>query len=230
MLSETIHLVGDLLGRVLREQESVALFEVEERIRKAAKERRAGDPQAEAVLLKEVATLDFEEARVVAAAFALYFDLVNLAEENYRVDRLRARTREAYPFSPSGSIGEAVALLKRAGIGQAEMAELLSGLDIELVLTAHPTEAKRRTLLSKMARITRLLSAHHHADALPGEIDERERQLQGEIASFWLTARQRTTQPLKPGLPCISSKRFSGGSFRKFILTWMKPLPDITRA
>lgn len=80
-LSASIHLLGDLLGQVLKAQESPALFEIEERVRELAKARRAGDVNANLQLAKQVADLDNDQARAVAAAFALYFDLVNLAEE-----------------------------------------------------------------------------------------------------------------------------------------------------
>ncbi len=77
-LSATIHLLGDLLGQVLTELEGHELFAVEERVRALAKTRRAGDEAAGARLADEVAALDAGAARAIAAAFTLYFDLVNL--------------------------------------------------------------------------------------------------------------------------------------------------------
>ena len=79
-LSASIHLLGTLLGEVLTEQESPALFAVEERIRARAKDRRAGVADAAEGLAAEVSALPPLAARGVAAAFTLYFDLVNLAE------------------------------------------------------------------------------------------------------------------------------------------------------
>src|SRR4030095_13699887 len=90
-ISENIHLLGDLLGQVISELESQAIFETEERIRALAKAWRGGDTSAAQGLHKEVSALRDEEARVIAAAFAVYFDLVNLAEENHRVQLLRQR-------------------------------------------------------------------------------------------------------------------------------------------
>ena len=88
-LSQTIHLLGDLLGQVLSELESPAIFDTEERIRAEAKARRSGNHKAARQLQQEVSGLRSDEARAVAAAFATYFDLVNLAEENHRVRLLR---------------------------------------------------------------------------------------------------------------------------------------------
>ncbi len=96
-LPGTIHLLGDLLGQVLTEQESPELFETEERIRAQAKARRAGEPGAAESLAAEVARLTPDSAWAVASAFTLYFDLVNLAEERYRVRALRERERHLYP-------------------------------------------------------------------------------------------------------------------------------------
>ena len=193
-LSSSIHLLGDLLGQVLREQESPALFDLEERIRQAAKDRRAGAADSESRLTAEVTALDSEQARAVAAAFTLYFDLVNLAEENERVHRLRDREMDA-EIDP-GSLDDALATLKAQGVTPEQMADLLANLDIELVLTAHPTEAKRRTILSKVMRIGSLLLELDHSGLLPREREAFERALLAEITTFWLTARQRTLVPL----------------------------------
>src|SRR5688572_20943756 len=144
-LSQNIHLLGDLLGKVISELESPRIFEIEERIRALAKARRGGDAIAADHLHAEVSVLQNEDARVIAAAFAAYFDLVNLAEENQRVQLLRQREDESFPEPVHESIGEAIALLKQRGVSSEDMAALLGNLSIELVLTAHPTEARRRT-------------------------------------------------------------------------------------
>src|SRR5574342_721272 len=96
-LSQNIHLLGDLLGRVISELESPRIFEIEERIRALAKARRSGDAIAAGNLSSEVSALQNEDARVIASAFAVYFDLVNLAEENQRVRLLHQREDESYP-------------------------------------------------------------------------------------------------------------------------------------
>jgi phosphoenolpyruvate carboxylase len=168
-LSATIHLLGEALGEVLRAQESVALFETEERIRALAKARRAGDMDAAVRLPLAVADLPVEAARATASAFAVYFDLINLAEEVHRIQALRARERAQHPAPIGESIGEAVARLRAGGVTAERMATLLRELRIELVLTAHPTEAKRRTVLSKLQRISDLLRRLQDGDLLPRE-------------------------------------------------------------
>ena len=194
-LSATIHLLGEALGDVLRAQESVTLFETEEHIRALAKARRAGEMDAAFRLPLAVADLPVDAARATASAFAVYFDLINLAEEVHRIQALRARERAQYPAPIGESIGEAIARLQARGVTSERMAELLRELRIELVLTAHPTEAKRRTVLSKLQRISDLLRHLQDADLLPRERTELMAGLQAEITALWLTDRARTTRP-----------------------------------
>ena len=156
-LSQNIHLLGDLLGKTISELESPAIFETEERIRALAKARRGGDVAAAEGLSNEVSALPNEGARVIASAFAAYFDLVNLAEENQRVRLLRQREEASYPEPVRESVGEAVRILKERGVAREQMSAMLEELSIELVLTAQPTEARRRTVLSKTERIAQLL-------------------------------------------------------------------------
>jgi phosphoenolpyruvate carboxylase len=193
-ISQNIHLLGDLLGRVISELESPELFEMEERIRALAKARRGGDVSAAQELQQQVSSLDNDAARVVAAAFAAYFDLVNLAEEDHRVRLLRQRENESYPQPLHESIGEAVAVLKKRGVPSDEVAALMERLSIELVLTAHPTEARRRTILSKTERIAALLSLLAGNGLYRHERQAAVDALHAVISSLWLTDRSRAEQ------------------------------------
>ncbi|HEU5188255.1 MAG TPA: phosphoenolpyruvate carboxylase [Methylomirabilota bacterium] len=194
-LPATINLLGDTLGAVLRAQESLALFETEESVRALAKARRAGDPEAAGRLAAAVAALPLDAARATASAFAVYFDLVNLAEEAHRVRALRARERAQDPAPIAESVGAAVARLKTQGVTDAAMAALVADLHVELVLTAHPTEAKRRTILSKLKRVAELLARLNDPDLLPAERRAHMASLRAEITALWLTDRSRTTKP-----------------------------------
>ncbi|GAB4470056.1 MAG: phosphoenolpyruvate carboxylase [Anaerolineales bacterium] len=193
-LSQLIHLLGDLLGKVILEFEGVALFEMIERIRAYSKARRAGDSSAAEQLHPLFKRLQPGEAQIIAAAFATYFDLVNLAEERSRLDTLRQRQREIYPHPEHDSIGEAVALLKERGINRQQMAELLQNLSIEIVLTAHPTEARRRTILSKLQRIATALEELTQFACTPRQEEELVDSIQCEITSLWLTERARVSK------------------------------------
>ncbi|HEX9018656.1 MAG TPA: phosphoenolpyruvate carboxylase, partial [Anaerolineaceae bacterium] len=198
-ISETIHLLGDLLGEVIIEQESRALFDIEEAVRALAKARRSDDPQAaeagESGLCRAISGLDPHAAWVIACAFALYFDLVNTAEDNSRVNLLRQEALSKSPQPVHDSIEEAVQLLKTSGLTREGMADLLANLQMELVLTAHPTEARRRTVLSKIARIAEALRGLSSDHLLPREVEDYQAALRHEITTLWLTDRARSAQP-----------------------------------
>jgi phosphoenolpyruvate carboxylase len=194
-LSTTIHLLGEALGEVLRAQESAALFETEEGIRALAKARRLGDGAAGARLTGTIAALSNDDARATASAFAVYFDLVNLAEEVHRVLALRAREHSLHPAPIAESIGAAVEALAARGTTPGQMAEVLRALRVELVLTAHPTEAKRRTVLSKLQRIAEALRRLAEPGLLPREREALSAALRAEITELWLTDRARTVRP-----------------------------------
>ncbi len=192
-LSATINLLGRLLGEVISELESPALLALEEKIRQSAKERRTAEPEAGIRLAAQVSELDVESARAMAAAFTAYFDLVNLAEEANRVRSLRVRER--VDQERPESLDDTLATLKRRRVPAKQMQALLERLKVELVLTAHPTEAKRRTVLSKLQRISRSLRALYYTDLLPRERDAHLAAIKAEIVSLWLTNRNRTARP-----------------------------------
>jgi phosphoenolpyruvate carboxylase len=154
-LSEQIHLLGDLLGVTLIEQEGQEMFDLVESIRALAKAGRAGDQTADQELLDLIQSLPVALARAVVKAFAGYFQLASLAEEQARVRVLRQRARSTQKSGEpvDESMAEAIGLLKQKGLGHEEMQQLLDGLFIMPVFTAHPTEAKRRTVLAKLDRI-----------------------------------------------------------------------------
>lgn len=194
-LSDTVRLLGDLLGQVVSTEESPQLFATEERIRALAKARRAGDASTGNRLALEVSTLMPNAARVIASAFTVYFDLVNVAEEDYRVQALRQRQRDQYPQPISDSIMAAIEQLQQRKVTAEQLSAILDQLHIELVLTAHPTEAKRRTILSKLQRVTEGLRQLESGDLLPRERAETLDSLRAEITALWLTDQARTAKP-----------------------------------
>ena len=194
-LSAAIHLLGDILGEVISELESPQIFAAEERIRAAAKERRSGNAEAEKQLETDVEALDINAARAVSAAFTAYFDLVNLAEEYQRVQQLREREGMVSPNPLNESVADAIAFLRKEGVTDEQMQALLDQLFIELVLTAHPTEARRRTVTSKIQRVAHLLGEISGDRYTPREREQTRSAIHAEIASLWLTDRDRTVQP-----------------------------------
>ena len=192
-LSQTVHLLGNILGHVLVEQESEEIFQIEEKIRDDSKQRRAGNPDAARQLSAQVEALTTEQARAVASAFALYFDLVNLAEENDRVVHFNA-TRQHKEARPN-SIQRMVKEFKARQVPAAQVQDVLDNLEIELVLTAHPTQAKRRSLMSKLVRISELLKDLTGNNGSQPQEKATIDNLYAEISTYWLTERARTAIP-----------------------------------
>jgi phosphoenolpyruvate carboxylase len=199
-LSAEIRALGSALGQVITRLEGRPTFETVETLRRLAKARRAGDPLAGGELAAAVGALAPAEAFNQAMAFTLYFELVNLAEENFRVMLLRRR-RAARLQRPEGdrpmreSIEAAVLELKGRGVTPAALQELVDRLQIELVFTAHPTESKRRTLLTKLKRLGEILRQRAQPDAAPDPAALGAEVVEREIASLWLTDRSRTARP-----------------------------------
>src|SRR5260221_13435805 len=109
-LSQTIHLLGDLLGEVISDLESPAIFEVVEKIRAEAKPRRCGDHAAAQRLQALISALSADEARAVSAAFASYFDLANLVQDYQRLMLLRKRQDQKYTEPIDESMSESIVM------------------------------------------------------------------------------------------------------------------------
>jgi phosphoenolpyruvate carboxylase len=198
-ISKTIHLLGDILGEVLIEQEGQQFFEMEERIRTAGLQGRSQDDQTshegKLKLGEAMREIDEDNANKIARAFAIYFDLVNTVEDNFRITAIREEGLKKNPTPVHDSIEEAMLQMKGRGVTAKEMADLIDALQIELVLTAHPTESRRRTVLSKIERISNVLRRISHPDILPAEEKKAVEELRNEITTLWLTERARTKKP-----------------------------------
>jgi phosphoenolpyruvate carboxylase len=193
LLSQDIHFLGDILGQVIRRQAGIELFELVERVRALTKARRIDDnPEIGMRIAHLVNHFKTADSEIVARSFAVYFELINLAEEQYRVQVLRERERSAHPLPLKESIPAAVATLRLLGVDEIEMKQLLERLHIELVFTAHPTQAKRRTVLSKLRRIAEALTDLHMRDQLPTEHEHLVQRVKAEVTSLWFTNRTRT--------------------------------------
>src|SRR5204863_3783761 len=123
------------------------------------------------------------------------FQLANLAEERQRVRILRRRERVARRGVLEDSVADAVRRLWRAGRGSADIERLIARLEIRPVLTAHPTEARRRTLLVALRRCARLLARLDDPRLTPDEDADIRRRLREEITLLWRTSELRSVTP-----------------------------------
>lgn len=195
-LSDNVRLLGDILGQVIYQQAGPEILGLEERIRRLAKSRRTiSDPLTDQELAEIVEQMDVARQEAVARAFTSYFELINLAEEHHRVRVLREREAQADGKVQHESLAEAIATLRKKGVNETHMADLLNRLKIELVFTAHPTENKRRTVLSKLRRIARALNELDRPDLLLTERKQLKANIHAEVTSLWTTERNRTHKP-----------------------------------
>ncbi|MFV1941770.1 phosphoenolpyruvate carboxylase [Pseudomonas luteola] len=191
-LREDVHRLGELLGQTISDQYGPAFLEKIERIRKGAKASRGGSLRGERQLSETLNSLDESELLPVARAFNHFLNLANIAEEYHRIRRRGAD--EPAPLEDR-VLQEVLSRLKQAGHTGPKLAEQLSQLSVELVLTAHPTEVARRTLIQKYEEITEQLAAQDHDDLTAAERHEVQQRLRRLIAEAWHTEEIRRQRP-----------------------------------
>jgi phosphoenolpyruvate carboxylase len=194
-LRRDVRQLADLLGEIIKKHAGERALECVETIRRLARERRNNAPGAEAQLAHEISSLSDVDARIVARAFSIFFDVTNLAEDRHRVRVLRERERQRHPEPIGESIGAAIAQLKAAGFSAKQTQAALDRLDIELVFTAHPSEAKRRSIRAKIRRMRQCLQELDNPDLLAREKDAYETQLRTELTMLWGTEFLRPMRP-----------------------------------
>jgi phosphoenolpyruvate carboxylase len=195
-LAVEVRLLGALLGQVITEQAGPELFALVERIRKRTIAlRRDDDPAERARLDDDLRDLDLGAAEAVIGAFALYFGLVNLAEAHGRVRALRRRERAARDGILDDSIADAVRRLRQLGRTDRELEGIVERLAVSPVLTAHPTEARRRTTLVALRRCGSLLEQLDDPRLTPTQDREIRRRLREEITLLWRTSDLRIVTP-----------------------------------
>jgi len=200
-LRRDVRSLGTLLGRVLMSQAGESLFKKVEQLRKLLIQSRArgGGSQSDTAEMQEarqlIEDLSIQEAYWVTKAFAIYFELANLAETNHR--KRRRRAARLYPDQPAlpGSFRGTLARLRDSGMSAHEALEALRKIKVTPVFTAHPTEASRRTVLLKRRRIAKQL---HRLDRLPLPASEArllEDEITAEITALWQTDEVRVQRP-----------------------------------
>ncbi|MBO0729738.1 MAG: phosphoenolpyruvate carboxylase [Acidimicrobiaceae bacterium] len=172
-----IRMLGRILGGVIAEQDGQDTLDLVEAIRRAATASRRGDAGAGAARLEGLLeSIPDEQLTVIIRAFSWFSHLANLAEDV--ADNRHARSQPREPLRP-GTLDHAFARLREVGLTEAEQRDIVAGLRVTPVLTAHPTEVRRRTVLDRSREISRLLTA---------EDRDREGHLRVEILALWQTA------------------------------------------
>ena len=195
LLRRDIRLLEGVLEGVIIELAGQETFDSLAVIRRLARERRSGQHAAEQPLAEHIESLDTATARDIVQAMTVYFDLVNIAEDRQRVRVLRDRERTSFPEPIGESLAAGLAEFKGLGLGPAEVQQALDHLTIELVFTAHPSEAKRRSIRARLRRMRACLQRLDTADILPRERTALESDLRSELAILWQSDFLRPTRP-----------------------------------
>lgn len=196
LLRRDIRFLGNILGEVLVHQGGNELLDIVEKIREASKSLRAVFlPELHEEFKGMINSLEPGIRHQVIRAFAIYFQLVNIAEQNHRIRRKRDYERSAGEEVQSGTIEAAVRDLKEQGFSYSEAQELLSGMSLELVMTAHPTEAMRRAILDIHKRIADDVMQLDNPTLTFREREQLREKLLNEVITLWQTDELRDRKP-----------------------------------
>ena len=194
-LMEDIRLLGRLLGDTVREQEGEATFELIEQIRRCAvRFRRGGDPAAVKELKGILQALTPGRAILVIRAFSYFSQLANLAEDQHHIRRSRAHRSDDTAPRPS-SLDHALAQGAEAGLDAAGLKAFFEGAQVRPVLTAHPTEVQRKSILNAQMEIAHLLEERDRTTSTPRETALRGEHLQRQVLLLWQTRMLRAHRP-----------------------------------
>jgi len=192
-LRKDIRLLGETLGRTLQSQAGDELYELVEEIRALSKASRQ-DENADARLRTIIRGLKDEDTLTLARAFGHFLNMANIAE-NYHSMRCHRNHAEDALTDQYSILEELLPKLVAKGIPKTEILQTISTMEIELVLTAHPTEVKRRTLIQKSGRISDLLAKRDRLNLTPFEKAELRDDLETLITAIWQTDEIRRARP-----------------------------------
>ncbi|MGG3283801.1 phosphoenolpyruvate carboxylase [Paenibacillus solani] len=196
LLRRDVRFLGNILGEVLVHQGGNELLEIVEKIRETSKSLRSVFlPELFADFKRIISTLEPDIRHQVIRAFAIYFQLVNIAEQNHRIRRKRDYERSAGESVQPGSIESAVQDLKERNIPFEEVQEILGSMSLELVMTAHPTEAMRRAILDIHKRIADDVMQLDNPTLTFREREQLREKLLNEVITLWQTDELRDRKP-----------------------------------
>jgi len=210
-LATIIAELGDTLKKVIEEQVDSKVLALEEKVRALANELRVSNkPESFQQMQSIIAGLTLEQSAGLIKSFSLFFALVNLSEQLQRIWVLRDRALAKPGVPRSESIFAAIATLKEQGVSAADLQKWLNGAAILPVFTAHPTEARRRTVLDKLRRLADVLDTSHvggglvSSSGLPSASAD-ESAVREEITALWQSddirvVRPSVTEEVKNGL------------------------------
>jgi len=190
-LRRDVSLLAEILGDTIRHLEGKDSFEIVERVRRLSVDARHGNSIAAADLQRLIGGFDERKLLLLVRAFTAYFQIVNVAEDVYRIRSVRA---DSDTGRNRDSVVEMLSKLKEEGLKPFEVKNFFNSLSLEFVVTPHPTEARRKTVVEKIKRVEEALLTSHEAETAR----QRRRALEDireEITSLWLTDELRERKP-----------------------------------
>lgn len=194
-LRQNIRMLGDILGEVIVALEGQDVLDRVAEIREISQQARSGDDQARNRLTALIEQLDNRHLMLMAKAFGQFLNLANIAEQQHRVRRRREYRKYDNPTPQDGSLEELLPRLLDKGIDRQHIIDRVLHTSIDFVLTAHPTETQRRTMIQKYDRVAELLGELDRADLTVEERSWSEEQLHQILLSAWRTDELRLTKP-----------------------------------
>jgi phosphoenolpyruvate carboxylase len=205
-LRADVRLLGNLLGETIKTQHGDQLFNLVEEVRGVAKKARLGDSDQTQVLINILSGLKPVDLLNLARAFTLFLNLANIAEQHHQIRQRRTLAARKYTFAgesgnesvsdhPGGFLESTLVNLIDSGIKPDTLFKQVCNLNIELILTAHPTEILRRSVSSKFQRIARLLAQQDHHDLSDTERYGIKQSLHRAITEVWETDEIRRLRP-----------------------------------
>ncbi len=179
-LKSNVSMLGRLLGKTILDADGSVILEKVETIRKLSKSLKDGHPSDRDTLVEEIKSLSDDQITPVARAFNQFLNLTNIAEQYHTI----SRHCDAHICTPD-AISELFNKLTEKKVSRLDTAQAIRELNIELVLTAHPTEITRRTMINKLVKINQCLSSLELSELAPKERNKAERRLEQLIAQFW---------------------------------------------
>lgn len=189
-MRSNIHMLGDFLGETIRDAQGNEILDLIENIRILSRASRSGDEKSREQLLDILANISNEDVIPVARAFSQFLNLTNIAEQYHTISR---HNKDA--ALGERSMGALFTRLKEQNVPAEKVIATVEKLLIDLVLTAHPTEVTRRSLVHKHVEINRCLSRLEHDDLTDAETTKLKRRLMQLIALAWHTNEIRTQRP-----------------------------------
>ncbi|MBS1188733.1 MAG: Phosphoenolpyruvate carboxylase [Rhodocyclaceae bacterium] len=193
-LRQDIRLLGKILGDTVRQQEGEEVFDIVERVRQTAvRFAREGDPAARSELSALLDHLPRETTRAVVRAFSFFLQLANIAEDQHHIRRRRAYDLAGSP-PREGSLPHALDRLAESGVAPETVADFFAHALLSPVLTAHPTEVQRQSMLQSQRQIAHLMEERERLRLTPEEQAENDTALARSVLTLWQT---RMVRPVR---------------------------------